>query len=174
MVQPAKDIAMWFAVSTRSRCEKAVQRALEKKSIAHYLPLMSKKRTYRSGQRKVILPLIPGYIFVFITHQDYLQVLQTENVAGFVRFGAEINPIPQTEIDLLKTLCKDNVHEIIPGKANYSRGEAVEVIKGPLMGVKGNLITVQGQNNLVVELKNIGNSLQIVHMESRTSRGWEK
>lgn len=161
---------MWFAVSTRSRCEKAVQRNLEKKGIAHYLPLLSKKRTYGSSQRKVDLPLIPGYIFVFITHQDYLHVLQTDNVIGFVRFGAEINPIPQAEIDLLETLCNDNIHDIIAGKPNYRGGDAVEVISGPLKGVKGNLITVQGRHNLVVELKNIGNSLQVVHMESRHVR----
>jgi transcription antitermination factor NusG len=170
MKQPPKETEMWFAVYTRSRCEKAVSRALEQKKITHYLPVINRKRLYSNRTRSISCPLIPGYIFVQIAFRDYVPVLQTEHVVDFVRFGSEINPIPQMEIDLLRQFSGDTEHEIILAANHYQEGDEVEVTMGPLKGIKGTLITVKGRKSLIVELKNVGHSLQVVHMKLRHVR----
>jgi transcription antitermination factor NusG len=158
---------MWFAVHTRSRSEKSVERALERQNIDHFLPLMDREREYAGRKRSVSHPLIPGYIFVRITFKDYLAVLQTKNVVDFVRFGSEINPIPQREIDILEQFCRDKQHTIILSNTRYHRGDQVVVTAGPLKGIQGTLIAAKGRRNLVVELRNVGHSLQVVQIESR-------
>ena len=75
----------WFAVHTRSRSEKFVQRMLTKKGVHAYLPLQKLMRRYTRSTRMVEKPLINCYVFVLITKQHYLPVLETENVAGFVK-----------------------------------------------------------------------------------------
>ncbi|MCB0633806.1 MAG: UpxY family transcription antiterminator [Saprospiraceae bacterium] len=170
MKQPSKEINMWFAVLTRNRCEKAVQRFLEMQQIKHYLPIISLPRLHGTRRRIVNRPLIPGYIFVHISLYEYVRVLQTEHVVDLVRFGTELIPIPQEEIDLLKKFCMNVDHEIIIGRPRYQPGDIVQVISGPLKGVIGKLMNVQGRKNLVVELKNVGYSFQIVEMKPQHVR----
>lgn len=170
MKQPSKEIKMWFAVHTRNRCEKVVQRLLEMQYIEHYLPIISLHRLHGTRRRVVNRPLIPGYIFVHISLHEYVRVLQTEHVVGLVRFGTELIPIPQEEIDILKKFCKNAEHEIILGRPRLSAGETVQVITGPLKGVIGKLMSVQGRKNLLVELKNVGYSFQIVEMKAQHVR----
>lgn len=164
MKQPSKETKMWFAVLTRNRCEKAVQRLLEMQQIRHYLPVLSLARLHGTRRRIVDRPLIPGYIFVYISLYEYVRVLQTEHVVDLVRFGTELIPIPQEEIDLLRQFCVNKDYDIIVGRPQYIAGDLVQVIAGPLKGVIGKLMNVQGRKNLLVELKNVGYSFQIVEM----------
>jgi len=170
MKQPSKDQALWFAAQTKYRCEKAVQRYLEKQQITNYLPIVNTPRLHGSRRRIVEKPLIPGYVFVHIAYQDYLKVLKTENIIDLVRFGSEIVPIPQQEIDLLQKFCTSIDYEIVLGRPAYQSGDIVQVVAGPLKGIVGRLITVQGRKNLVVELKNVGHSLQVVQMKMQYVR----
>ena len=170
MKQPSNDTKLWFAVLTRNRCEKAVQRLLAMQQITHYLPIISLPRLHGTRRRIVNCPLIPGYIFVQITLRNYVQVLQTDNVVDFVRFGMELIPIPEEEIDIMRKFCTNVHHEIMVGRPTYATGDMVQVVDGPLKGVVGKLMTVRGKKNLVVELKNVGYSLQIVEVQSQYVR----
>lgn len=170
MKQPSKETAMWFAVKTKTRCEKAVRGALERQGITNYLPTVNTPRLHGARRRIVEYPLIPGYIFVHILFKDYLRVLQTENVVDLIRFGADLIPIPQLEIDLLKRLCADIGYEVIVCRHAYCTGDTVQVIAGPLKGITGKLMTIQGRKNLLIELRNVGHSLQVVQMKSQHVR----
>lgn len=161
---------MWFAVQTRSRCEKAVQRSLERQEITHYLPIVSLPRLHGTRRRVVKSPLIAGYIFVNISLEDYIRVLQTENVIDLVRFGSELIPIPEEEIDTLKKFCTNASYEVIVGRPKLTSGELVQVVTGPLKGLIGKLMNVKGKKNLVVELVNVGYSLQVVQMQPQHVR----
>lgn len=158
---------MWFAVYTRNRCEKAVRRALDRQGIANYLPILHTPRLHGTRSRIVECPLIPGYIFVHISFDDYLSVLQTEHVVDMVRFGADLIPIPSAEIQTLQQICSSTAHEVIVSRSRYIAGDLVQVINGPLKGISGKLVKIGGRKNLVVELKNVGHSLQIVQLEAR-------
>ncbi|MBK6931243.1 MAG: transcription termination/antitermination NusG family protein [Saprospirales bacterium] len=94
----------WFAVYTRARSEKWVQRALTKKGIYAYVPLQRLYRRYTRSTRLTEKPLIPGYVFVHINWPDYIPVLETEHVAGFVRFSKNLIAIPGPEIVLLRRI----------------------------------------------------------------------
>lgn len=170
MKQPSRDTAMWFAVQVRSRSEKAVLTSLQKQGIHAYLPLISTHRIHGTRKRVLDLPLISNYVFVLVTYRDYIPVLQTRHVVEFVRFGGDINPIPQQEIDLLTKVCQDSSLEVIIAKSSYTAGDAVQVIDGPLKGTIGKLRTIQGSKNLIVELKNFGHALEVVQIRPQYLR----
>ena len=94
----------WFAVYTRSKSEKLVQRMLQKKGVQAYLPLQRLLRRYTRSVRMVEKPLINCYVFVKIIRTQYVPVLETEHVKGFVKFNKNMIAIPEHEIDILRRI----------------------------------------------------------------------
>ncbi|MEK7255619.1 MAG: transcription termination/antitermination NusG family protein, partial [Bacteroidota bacterium] len=67
----------WFAVYTRYKSEKVVQRLLQNKKIESYLPLQRVTRRYTRKIKHHDIPLISCYIFVKIVRAEYVPVLET-------------------------------------------------------------------------------------------------
>ena len=51
--------------------------------------------------------------------------------------------------------------EIVVEKTGFLKGDWVEVSAGPLLGLRGQLVMIQGKERVLVELVNSGYSLQI-------------
>lgn len=151
----------WFAVHTRSKSEKFVQRMLEKKGIRAWLPLQKLMRRYTRSTRWVEKPLINAYVFVKIVKDQYVPVLETENVAGFVKFSKNLIAIPESEIDLLKRITLEDGLEVQAVPGAFEEGDPVEISAGNLMGLKGRIVKVEGKRKFQVELKYLFQSLLI-------------
>lgn len=151
----------WFAVHTRSKSEKFVQRMLAKKGIHAWLPLQKLMRRYTRSTRIVEKPLINCYVFVKIVKDQYVPVLETENVAGFVKFSKNLIAIPESEIDLLKKITLEDGLEVEAVKGSFSEGDPVEIAAGNLMGLKGRIVKVEGKRKFQVELNYLFHSLLI-------------
>ena len=149
----------WFAVYTRYNREKLIFQNLSEKGIEAFLPLQRFTRRYERKVRNVAIPLISCYVFVRITKNNYIQVLDTPDVIDFVKFSNRMVAIPDKEINLLRRIVEvgEDV-EIEP--AHFRVGEEVEIASGKLAGIRGVLLDNQGKN-LVVELNSIGYSLRI-------------
>lgn len=152
--------ARWFAVYTRSKSEKVVQRLLTNKEIENYLPLQRVTRRYTRKIKHHEIPLISCYIFVKITKSEYVPVLETENVAKFIRFARNLYAIPEEQINLLKRIVGEG-EDVVAEPGRFKQGDEVEVIGGKLTGLKGRMVERQGKKHLVVELESIGYSLRM-------------
>ena len=106
------------------------------------------------------MPLINSFVFVKIVKKEYVPVLETEYVAGFLKFGQNLLAIPEAQIDLIKRLLGEKI-EVCVEEKGLQKGDWVEVTAGPLLGLRGQLVTVQGKERVLVELINSGYSLQI-------------
>ena len=135
-------------------------RLLAKKNIEAYLPLNRLVKEYKSKRKVVELPLISCYVFVRITRDQYVPVLETNNVVKFIQFSKRIVAIPDQEIDLLRRICQEQM-DLQVEKTDFQKGKAVEIIGGNLTGVHGMLVAKKGKN-FVVQLDHIGWGL---HME---------
>jgi transcriptional antiterminator RfaH len=151
--------ARWFAVHTRSKCEKAVAQMFAKKNIHAYVPLVQSVKRYTRKVRHTEKPLISCYVFVKILKSEYVPVLETENVAGFVRFSKNIIAIPDEEINVLRRIVLENDIELeaIPGAVGI--GDPVMITAGPLTGLSGRVVEVEGKKRFQVELERMGYSL---------------
>jgi transcription antitermination factor NusG len=151
----------WFAVHTRSKSEKFVQRMLIKKGILAWLPLQKLMRRYTRSTRLTEKPLINCYVFVKITKDQYVPVLETENVAGFVKFSKNLIAIPESEIDILKKITLEDGLDVEAVKGSFSEGDPVEIAAGNLAGLKGRVVKSEGKRKFQVELNYLFHSLLI-------------
>ncbi len=149
----------WFAIYTRYKAEKEVARLLAKKRIEAYVPLNRIVKQYVSKRKVVELPLINCYVFVRIVKDQYVPVLETNNVLKFIQFSGRIIAIPNDEIKLLQRICQEQL-DIEVSETKFEKGKPVEIIGGNLTGVHGKLIAEKGKN-FVVELDHIGWGLQM-------------
>lgn len=152
--------ARWFAVYTKYKREKQVQKHLREQGIEAYLPIQSFTRVYGRKKKRVELPLISCYIFTKITKAQYVKVLATLDVIHFVKIAKELIAIPEKEIEIMKRVVGGGM-EIDVKEGSYQLGDEVEIIGGNLTGLKGWLVSAENEKNLVIELENLGYSLRM-------------
>ncbi|MBL7830793.1 MAG: UpxY family transcription antiterminator [Saprospiraceae bacterium] len=150
----------WFAIRTQLKCEKKVLHFLTLKSIETYLPIQ--KYTRRYGRRIALVekPLINNYLFVKISRKDYVAVLDTQFVFGFVKFGDQLLHIPEQEILFIKKVIGE-FHDIELNDEEIAEGAEIEIIGGQLTGLKAKLVERKGKNKVLIELQSVGVGLLI-------------
>lgn len=151
----------WFAIRTRFKSEKLAHKQLISRHIDAYLPIRHLIRRYGRKKREIDLPLINNFVFVKIVKKDYLTVLQTEYVNGFLKLGHNLLSIPEVQIDLIRRLLGENVDIEVVENTGLEKGDWVEVTMGPLLGMQGRLVQMKGKEKVLVELINSGYSLEI-------------
>ena len=151
----------WFAVRTRFKSEKLAHKQLLAQGVEVYLPIRNVIRIYSRKKRQIDLPLIHNFVFVNIVKKEYVKVLETEYTSGFLKFGQNLLSIPDFQIELIKRLLGENIDVEVVAKTTLLKGDSVEVIAGPLMGLQGNLVNIQGKDTVLVELINSGYTLQL-------------
>jgi transcriptional antiterminator NusG len=150
----------WYAIHTRSRHEKMVHTQLEAKGITSFLPVVSRVHKWSDRKQNVELPLFPGYAFVHMTPTPdaYYSVLRTVGVAQFVGDGRKGIPIPEKEIDDVRTIVRSkhscSSHEF------FKAGQRVRVRGGCLDGVEGTLVSANSRS-LIVSVEIIRKSIAI-------------
>jgi transcriptional antiterminator NusG len=131
-------MAAWFAVRTRYRAEKVVASQLDRKGLEVFLPTVIKWSRWKDRKKAIEWPLFPGYCLARFEPAVQLNVLSCTGVAGIVSFANELAPIPETEIDSLRTLVTS---ELQYDPAPFIKeGMEVKVVSGPLTGVQGRLV----------------------------------
>jgi transcription antitermination factor NusG len=150
----------WFAIRTRSRHEKLVADQLQRQNIESFLPLLKTVREWSDRKKEVEIPLFSGYSFarLVLCSSDRLRVLQTQGVAGFVGVRGLGIPVPEEQIDSLKTLLANQ----IPMKEHpfLQIGQRVRIKGGALDGVEG-ILAGQDDRNLIISVEPIHRSLSV-------------
>ncbi len=150
----------WFALRTRSHHEKIVADQLAAQSIESFLPLVKKIHNWSDRKKVVELPLFSGYTFarLVLRSADRLRVLQTHGVAGFVGIRDIGIPVPEGQIENLRTLLANE----IPMKEYpfLQVGQRVRVRGGALDGIEGTLAAKDGRT-LIISVEPIHRSLSI-------------
>ena len=139
----------WYAIYVRSRHEKSVHQELQQKGIESSLPLISVTRQWSDRKKKMQVPLFRSYVFVNIDiAKEKLPVLQTDGVVKFVTFCNKTVSIPQEQMFwldqiLLSELSIEHVRE-------FPVGTEVDVMFGPLKGLRGRVKTKNSSTKLIV------------------------
>jgi transcription antitermination factor NusG len=160
----------WHVIYTRSRAEKAVYSELIQKDIEAYLPVRKTLRQWKDRKKWVELPLITGYCFVKINRKDYDMVLQTDNVVSYVRFEGKAAVIPESQINALRKMLQQNDLEINVSTENFEPGQMVEIITGPLIGLRGELVQSRGKHKFIIRILPLQSSLTIEISDEHLTR----
>jgi len=149
----------WYAVRTRSRHEKLVARQLESQGIESFLPIVTQTHKWSDRTKQVETPLFSGYAFLRMIHSsdERVRVLRTQGVVSFVGVQGTGTPIPDHQIEDIKTLVASRVpYEARPF---LHIGQRVRVRGGALDGMQGILVAENGDRSLVISVEPIQRSL---------------
>lgn len=125
----------WFAACTYPRHEKRVLLYLTERRIETFLPLYQAVHAWKDRRKIVELPLFPGYIFVHISLEDRLNVLQTPSIVRLVTFDGRPAPLPDSQIESLRTGCERGAR--FEPHPFLKAGARVRVKHGCLAGAEG-------------------------------------
>jgi transcription antitermination factor NusG len=141
----------WFALRTKSRHEKLVREQLTNQGIEPLLPTVKRLSQWKDRKKEVEVPLFSGYCFVRFASEQKLPVLKTIGVVDIVGSGQRPEPIPDAEIAAIKTL----MTSVLPYDPHpyLHEGMQVEVIRGPLQGVRGILLRKEKRHRLVLGVR---------------------
>ena len=161
-VYPAHgDAPCWYAIRTRSRHEKVVAKQLDGLEIENFLPVCNVIHRWSDRRKEVELPLFPGYAFVrmIYTPHERVRVLQVFGVAGFVGTSGKGVPIPEQQINDIRTLLNLNVP--FENHPALHIGERVRIRGGMLDGVEGILQAQKNGRILVISIDPIQRAISI-------------
>ena len=146
----------WFAIRVKSRSEKKVYSDLTDQGIETYLPLQRRLRQWSDRKKWVEMPLISGYVFVYISRKEYELVLRVYNVVCYVYFEGKAAVIREQDIHLLKRMLGQAEVELEVTEEQLKPGQVVEIISGPLCGIVGELIEFKGKNKVALRIPPLG------------------
>ena len=157
--ETSSDSLKWYVAYTNSNHEKCVAVQLERRSVAHFLPLYESVRRRKDRRVKLQLPLFPGYVFVRFNMRDRLRVLQVPGVARLVGFNGLPCPVPDSDIESLQTCLARNVS--LEPHSYVQVGRRVRIGAGPLEGMEGIVIRRKNRLRFIISLSLIHGSAAV-------------
>ena len=125
----------WFALYTKPKSEFKAEEQIKSIGIDHYLPTIIKEKQWSDRKKKIIEPVIRGYIFIFADEKERLLALEQYSIVRCVFDRGRAAKIPAWQIENLKKMLSTKseifLHDgLMPGKK-------VIIKNGPFEGVVG-------------------------------------
>ena len=156
----------WYALYTKSRAEKKALEELTKVGIEAYLPLKKVLRQWSDRKKWVEMPIISSYIFIKIAPADYQRVFDVRGIVAYVSYKGKACVIPESDILAMRRTI-ENQMEFSVETNTIKKGQLITVTSGPLEGIKGEVIDVQGTKKIILSICNIGYTL-VVNLDDAT------
>jgi transcriptional antiterminator RfaH len=150
----------WLAVYTRPRYEKKIAKVLTDYQITCYLPLIKTLRNWSDRKKWVEIPLFSSYIFVQVTQKEYTSVLMIPGVVRFVSFEGNAVEIPESQIENIKWVLSSEI-TAEPIEKHIPEGSMVEIIKGPLSGLRAEMVNYNNKRTIIVRMGQLDKSFEI-------------
>ena len=163
MTETGTQSAAWYAIWTRSHCERLVAEQLQSKGIAPFLPEMRIRSSRRGAPTIVSSPMFPGYLFVHqaMSKECYVEMLKTRGIVRILEDGwTRLTPIPDADMTAIQRIAGADVPAF--AHPHLSQGSRVTIVDGPLAGIEG--VFERGkadQRYLVVSIDLLGRSVAV-------------
>jgi len=155
------DAPAWYAIHTYPRHEWAVAERIRQQRLITFLPTITETHRWSDRRKVVEMPLFTCYVFVQLvpTNETRLRVLRTAGVIGFVGSQRAGTPIPEEQIEAVRTLLNRKV--VCKTHPFLKVGQRVRVRGGALDGVEGLFVSQNGDDSIVISVDAIQRSLAI-------------
>ena len=140
----------WYAIHTRSRFEQKVFDGFCSKSIETFLPKVQVMSRRKDRRKKILVPLLPGYVFVHtdLEPEEYWDIIKTVGVVRMV--GFEGKPAPAKDEEIASLMILNGTDRTVQNQAYIKKGDMVMIMEGPLKGLIGFYLHHKNQNDKVV------------------------
>jgi transcription termination/antitermination protein NusG len=162
--RPTRDALIksgWYALYTRSRFEKKMLSELTDRSIEVFLPMREIISRWKDRKKKIWMPLFPGYIFInhMDTPENRYRILNIPGAVRFVGHEGRAEPIPEEQILYVRQFLESSI--AIDPYPYMQVGSRVEVIAGPLKGIRGILVEKRGKFRFVLQVDLIRQAVSV-------------
>jgi transcriptional antiterminator RfaH len=162
----------WYCIQTRPAKERRTASFL----VTHfgmevYFPRIRQRKTIRRVRREVVSPLFPRYLFCRFDAGVHLRAVRyTSEVTSVVSFGGRPAVVADSLIGELKSWAGDEV-DLIVADPDFRPGETVEVVDGPMQGLRAVILHAKNDRERVtVLLSLLAAPVQLVIDRSKLSK----
>ena len=149
----------WFALTVKPQHERTVHEGLTAKGMESFLPTSWSTRRWSDREKRLQVPLFPGYVFCRLEPAGRVPVLRTPGVRSIVSFGSEMIPVPEPEIEQIRRmLASGSAAEPWPF---LKAGQRVFVHDGPMAGMEGILVEARNTCRVVVGIELLQRSVAV-------------
>lgn len=148
----------WLAAYVRLHHEKKTRDRLTAMGIECFLPIQEEIHQWSDRRKKVERVVIPMMIFVRVSLEERALPLSLSAVSRYLVLRGESTPaiIPDKQMEKFKFMLDYSETAVELSTTPLAPGETVEVIKGPLKGLKGELVTINGKSKVAIRLDMLG------------------
>jgi|WetSurMetagenome_2_1015567.scaffolds.fasta_scaffold39649_1 transcription antitermination factor NusG len=134
----------WYVFYTCPNAEKVVYNELLKMHYDVFLPMVKTIRLWRNRQKIIVLKILfRGYIFVRTIESEIYNIVLIPRIVYCVKIGDRPAVVPDRDIKCIEQMLA--LGQKIFAEHDFSGGEHVRVINGPMEGYEGLLIKRKGK-----------------------------
>ena len=148
----------WYVALVRMHHEKKVSQRLSNMGIDSFVPVQQQIHQWSDRRKAVDTVLLPMMVFVHADQKERMEALSLSTVSRYMVLRGEHSPavIPDEQMARFRFMLDYSDEAISMNSSPLARGEQVRVIKGPLTGLVGELVTVEGKSKVAVRLTMLG------------------
>jgi transcription antitermination factor NusG len=150
-----ESIKKWYALYTKPRWEKKVDKALQQKGIESYCPLNRVKRKWSDRIKTIEEPLFKSYVFVKVEEKDKTEVRYVDGVLNYVYWNGKPAVVKEEEIIEIKKFLND-YENVEVRNIEVKPADEVVVNAGVMVGATGRVLRVMGNNMVEVRIESLG------------------
>jgi transcription antitermination factor NusG len=132
----------WYAVQTRSKCEKSSAAILASKGYEVFYPVRN------TGSREQ--PLFPSYLFCRAASDSFGRIVTTPGIVRLLGRPGRPEAVPDVEIASVRRLVEAGLP--VQSGEGITAGTRVRIRRGPLTGVEGDVIGTAEDARLAVSI----------------------
>jgi transcription antitermination factor NusG len=155
---PVKAEGTWLCLHTKPRQEKSTARDLREQGVVYYLPqIVKESRTPNGRKLQSVVPLFPGYLFLYGDANDRLAALRGNRLVnilpvvdqvGLIRDLRQVNTMLHSGLSVTDT-------PMIPV------GAKVRIATGPLTGLVGTVVRRGNRDQFVAVVHFLGRGARV-------------
>lgn len=148
----------WLVAIVRICHEKKTSERLTKMGIENFIPIQQTIHQWSDRRKVVHQVLLPMMLFVRVDSLEQKEVLTLSSISRYMVLRGESTPavIPDDQMLRFKFMLDYSDDTVCMSTSALVPGERVKVIKGPLTGLEGELVNVNGKSKVAVRLTMLG------------------
>lgn len=151
----AGDAKKWYALYTKPRWEKKVQKGLDQKGIEAYCPLNKVKRRWSDRIKTIEEPLFKSYVFVNVAEDERTSVRFVDGVLNFVYWNGKPAVVRDEEIIEIKKFLSE-YEDVEVSNIDIKPADEVMLTTGVMMGATARVLRVLSKNVVEVFIDSLG------------------
>lgn len=148
----------WYVAYVRLFHERKTAEKLAAMGIESFVPVREEIHQWSQRKKKVMRVLIPQMIFIHATPKERLEALTLASISHYMVLRGEHTPavIPDRQMQQFMFMVDYSEETIEMYNSPLQPGQSIKVIKGPLAGMEGELMEIEGKSKVIVRLDLLG------------------